>query len=99
MIAEAADGMMTIREVAAVIGGEFVGGNGGNGGGNRGGNQGGNDSEFLNVNTDSRRMQQGDLFVALKGERFDGHDFATLAVFNDTTSCKDNFKKTNFVLW
>jgi UDP-N-acetylmuramoyl-tripeptide--D-alanyl-D-alanine ligase len=30
---------------------------------------------FQRVNTDSRQTQVGDLFIALKGERFDGHDF------------------------
>lgn len=25
--------------------------------------------------TDSRRLQAGELFLALRGERFDGHDF------------------------
>ncbi|MGB0560260.1 MAG: UDP-N-acetylmuramoyl-tripeptide--D-alanyl-D-alanine ligase [Spirulinaceae cyanobacterium] len=29
------------------------------------------------VTTDSRELQQGDIFVALKGDRFDGHDFLT----------------------
>jgi UDP-N-acetylmuramoyl-tripeptide--D-alanyl-D-alanine ligase len=29
----------------------------------------------LRVNTDTRSLQAGDLFVALKGERFDAHDF------------------------
>ncbi|MFM9880070.1 MAG: UDP-N-acetylmuramoyl-tripeptide--D-alanyl-D-alanine ligase [Burkholderiaceae bacterium] len=30
---------------------------------------------LLRVHTDSRSLQAGDLFVALKGERFDAHDF------------------------
>ena len=30
---------------------------------------------FLRVTTDSRTITSGDLFVALKGERFDGHDY------------------------
>ena len=30
---------------------------------------------FTRVNTDSRTAQAGDLFLALPGERFDGHDF------------------------
>lgn len=30
--------------------------------------------------TDSREVRPGDLFVALKGERFDGHDFAAAAI-------------------
>ncbi len=32
-------------------------------------------SEFVGVSTDSRRAGPGDLFVALSGDRFDGHDF------------------------
>ena len=30
---------------------------------------------FLRVHTDTRTLQPGDLFVALRGERFDAHDF------------------------
>lgn len=30
-----------------------------------------------NITTDSRQLQPGDVFVALKGDRFDGHDFLT----------------------
>jgi UDP-N-acetylmuramoyl-tripeptide--D-alanyl-D-alanine ligase len=31
------------------------------------------------VHTDSRSLQVGDLFVALRGERFDGNDFIAQA--------------------
>jgi UDP-N-acetylmuramoyl-tripeptide--D-alanyl-D-alanine ligase len=34
------------------------------------------------VTTDSRTKSGGALFVALRGDRFDGHDFATMAVQN-----------------
>jgi len=35
---------------------------------------------FLGVSTDTRKIQSGDLFVALKGERFDGHDYVEQAL-------------------
>ncbi len=35
----------------------------------------GADVAFDRVSTDTRTLQQGDLFVALRGERFDGHQF------------------------
>ena len=37
--------------------------------------QGAADCSIARVHTDSRSLQAGDLFVALKGERFDAHDF------------------------
>jgi len=40
--------------------------------------QGGN-VRFARVATDTRTLAAGDLFVALKGERFDGHDFVAAA--------------------
>jgi UDP-N-acetylmuramoyl-tripeptide--D-alanyl-D-alanine ligase len=35
--------------------------------------------QFQRVHTDTRSLQPGDLFVALKGERFDAHDFLAQA--------------------
>jgi UDP-N-acetylmuramoyl-tripeptide--D-alanyl-D-alanine ligase len=35
----------------------------------------GNDAAFSRVLTDTRQLQAGDLFVALRGERHDAHDF------------------------
>ncbi|MDO9206400.1 UDP-N-acetylmuramoyl-tripeptide--D-alanyl-D-alanine ligase [Methylotenera sp.] len=40
----------------------------------------GQDAMFTNVGTDSRNVTKGQLFVALKGENFDGHDFAAKAI-------------------
>jgi UDP-N-acetylmuramoyl-tripeptide--D-alanyl-D-alanine ligase len=35
----------------------------------------GDDCQFSGVSTDSRSLREGDLFVALRGEHFDGHDY------------------------
>ncbi|MDD5330695.1 MAG: Mur ligase domain-containing protein, partial [Sulfuricella sp.] len=40
----------------------------------------GEDREFAGVTTDSRAIAAGDLFVALRGERFDGHDYVAQAI-------------------
>lgn len=52
--------MFTITEIAAITGGDI-----------RGELQGG----VSGVSTDSRAVEPGHLFVPLRGERFDGHDF------------------------
>ncbi|HUF19565.1 MAG TPA: UDP-N-acetylmuramoyl-tripeptide--D-alanyl-D-alanine ligase [Burkholderiales bacterium] len=39
----------------------------------------GDDAEVLRVSTDSRAVREGDLFVALRGERFDGNRFVAQA--------------------
>lgn len=54
---------MTLAQAATVLGGELRG----------------SDVKFLNVCTDSRTLKSGDLFVALRGERYDGHDFVAKA--------------------
>jgi len=51
--------MMRLSEAAAAVGGKVLG----------------NDVDFRCVVSDSRAIQGGELFVALRGERFDGHDF------------------------
>jgi len=56
--------MMTLSIVAEVLGGTLVG----------------HDATFSGVSTDSRHLNSGDLFVALVGPRFDGHNFLAEAV-------------------
>jgi len=50
---------MTLAELAAPLQGSLIG----------------VDREFRGVSTDSRSLRDGDLFVALQGENFDGHKF------------------------
>lgn len=40
----------------------------------------GDDAVFSNLSIDSRAVQKGEAFLALKGERFDGHDFVDAAL-------------------
>ena len=54
---------MRLAEAAAALGARTSGG----------------DALFTGVSTDSRSLRQGDLFVALRGERFDGHEFLKAA--------------------
>jgi UDP-N-acetylmuramoyl-tripeptide--D-alanyl-D-alanine ligase len=51
--------MMRLSEAVAVLGGRMSGA----------------DARFSGVSTDTRTLRAGDLFVALRGERFDGHGF------------------------
>ena len=54
---------MTLAQAAVVLGAELHG----------------TDAHFENVCADSRAVKRGDLFIALRGERYDGHDFLTQA--------------------
>jgi UDP-N-acetylmuramoyl-tripeptide--D-alanyl-D-alanine ligase len=56
--------MMDLAAAAASARGRFVGEN----------------VRFARVATDTRTLEPGDLFVALRGERFDGHDFVSQAL-------------------
>jgi len=50
-----------------------------------GAGQGGAPVDFSGVTTDSRRVRPDDLYVALIGEKFDGHDFVSAAVAGGAT--------------
>jgi UDP-N-acetylmuramoyl-tripeptide--D-alanyl-D-alanine ligase len=55
--------MMELREAARAVSGRLHG----------------ESPRFEGVDTDSRNLRAGDLFVALKGERFDGHEYLAQA--------------------
>ena len=38
--------------------------------------------KFSGITTDTRSIRPGDLFIALRGERYDGHDFIPIALQN-----------------
>jgi UDP-N-acetylmuramoyl-tripeptide--D-alanyl-D-alanine ligase len=59
-------GEIKARDVVRAITGEQVGGN--------------PETVFAGLSTDSRAISGGELFWALKGEKYDGHDFATEAL-------------------
>jgi UDP-N-acetylmuramoyl-tripeptide--D-alanyl-D-alanine ligase len=62
--------MMRLSEVALATDGQLVG----------------VDVEFCCVGTDSRAIKKGQLFVALKGENFDGHEYAAQSLEQGASS-------------
>jgi UDP-N-acetylmuramoyl-tripeptide--D-alanyl-D-alanine ligase len=59
-------GEITVREIVSAIGGRLVSGS--------------SDRYIQGLSTDSRKMVPGHMFLALKGEQYDGHDFLHEAV-------------------
>lgn len=59
-------GRITAREIAGAAKGDLL--------------EGAADTAISGVNTDTRSLEPGELFWALVGERFDGHDFMGLAL-------------------
>jgi UDP-N-acetylmuramoyl-tripeptide--D-alanyl-D-alanine ligase len=57
--------MLTLSEAARLAGGMLTGSG---------------EAVIARITTDTRSLREGDLFVAIKGERFDGHDFAASAL-------------------
>jgi len=62
-----------VRTVAAVTGGQIL--------------HNGADVALSGFSTDSRTLQGGDLFIPLRGEHFDGHDYLTQAVRHGAAAC------------
>ncbi len=59
--------LISIQDILAATGGTLI-------------SEGGESSFELSVSTDTRQIQSGDVFVALKGEKFDAHQFLAQAV-------------------
>ena len=55
--------MMSLAEAAAAMQGQLSG----------------RDARLRGVSTDSRSLREGELFVAIRGERYDGHGFLAAA--------------------
>jgi UDP-N-acetylmuramoyl-tripeptide--D-alanyl-D-alanine ligase len=64
---------MDMREVAEITGGHLM--------------QNGASVEFQGISTDSRTLQPGDLFIPLRGDNYDGHDYLTLAIQRGAAGC------------
>ncbi|WP_449245732.1 UDP-N-acetylmuramoyl-tripeptide--D-alanyl-D-alanine ligase [Desulfobacca acetoxidans] len=58
--------VFSIRDIIACTGGRLL--------------QPGAGGNFVGVSTDSRTAQAGEIFIPLRGERFDGHDFIDRAI-------------------
>lgn len=56
--------MLMLSDAARLVGGVLIG----------------KDAWVMRVVTDSRNIRPGDLFIALRGQRFDAHDFVTAAL-------------------
>ena len=66
---------LTLGEIAEAAGGRLTGGEPGH---------------FIDgVSTDTRAIVPGGLFVALRGEKFDGHDFADEAIAAGKKPCHE----------
>ena len=65
------DMKFTTEEIARVTGGVLRGDN----------------VEVSGVSTDTRTIDEGCLFVAVRGERFDGNDFIPAAAQNGAAAC------------
>ena len=63
-------GSLTVKDVANMTGGSLIGFS---------------DSAILQITTDSREIGEGALFIAIRGERFDGNDYVNAAILGGAT--------------
>lgn len=61
---------LSLKTIAEAVGGRLIG----------------EDRQITSVSTDTRKLSTGCLFVALKGDRFDGHDYMNVAAENGATA-------------
>ncbi|MFQ6975656.1 MAG: Mur ligase domain-containing protein [Oscillibacter sp.] len=64
---------ITVKELLAAVHGELL--------------QGEGTAKILGVNTDSRTVKAGEVFLPLVGERFDGHDYIEKALSAGAEGC------------
>jgi len=65
--------MFDLERIARIVDGDFTGRK--------------TDCQLSGISTDSRNLSPGALFVPLRGERFDGHDYLGQAVKNGAAAC------------
>ncbi|MHC1720978.1 MAG: UDP-N-acetylmuramoyl-tripeptide--D-alanyl-D-alanine ligase [Clostridiaceae bacterium] len=65
--------VLTLTEIADAIKGEIV--------------LRGNSQEYSSISTDTRKIKKGDIFIALKGEKFNANKFVKEAVNSGATLC------------
>ena len=65
--------MFDLEMIARITGGEFVGRK--------------SNCPLSAISTDSRKLESGALFIPLRGEHFDGHDYISQAVKNGAAAC------------
>lgn len=64
---------MDVRTIAEITGGHLM--------------QNGASVELQGFSTDSRKLQPGELFIPLRGDNFDGHDYMNQAIQNGAAAC------------
>jgi UDP-N-acetylmuramoyl-tripeptide--D-alanyl-D-alanine ligase len=77
--------MFTLREAAALIPGSSI--------------EGDDNVAIERIVTDSRGVQAGDLFVAIKGDRFDAHDFLDQVAKSGASAALVSRKPSNVDAW